>query len=163
MCVLPIDVINLIYTFNPCHRADFAYCLKRIALSRSFRGIHYEGVKTRYKTIANLFDRQIHRSKNWDLESIMKNHIHDPDHCIRSLNLCKCCSRHQMNRPTSIDDKNPRLIKLSNKGSNTLHECNCDCRHWSRFTYKAFNNLLDDKSPFSKKWAECESDSESDY
>ena len=45
------------------------------------------------------------------------------------LALCKCCDRHQMNKPTIfktwVDNNTPLLFHYNS--------CNCKCRHIARF------------------------------
>jgi hypothetical protein len=45
---------------------------------------------------------------------------------LKDLSQCTCCERHQMNRPSCIEDKK---TYVSNGLSNN---CDCACRHFSR-------------------------------
>ena len=52
---------------------------------------------------------------------------------LSELSECRCCERHQKNRPCNItDDKVYDLNGPSKKKINACNKCNCACRHYSR-------------------------------
>lgn len=56
--------------------------------------------------------------------------VTDPNKYIKILSECKCCERHQRERPTCL-----YLWKDTHfNGTNlTAGECSCPCRHYARF------------------------------
>lgn len=49
---------------------------------------------------------------------------------LDTLSVCKCCTRHQINKPTlfkTLVDNNSPLYNNNNNNS-----CNCKCRHYAR-------------------------------
>jgi hypothetical protein len=78
---------------------------------------------------------------------------------INNYSKCTCCERHQTNRPCSPSDFVEGEAKKSNRIEN---ECECSCRHLSRFicrsiidteestyqneNYEAVDNLVEDMS-----------------
>ena len=60
--------------------------------------------------------------------------IKNPNEFINILSTCECCERHQINRPIKLDGS-------YNNSSNIKHinnNCECQCRHYSRFICRAF-------------------------
>jgi len=60
-----------------------------------------------------------------------KNKILDQSSVLTTLNACKCCERHQINKP-----KNLSYVDDSHWGQYNLYKtnnCKCNCRHLSRF------------------------------
>ena len=45
---------------------------------------------------------------------------------------CKCCNRHQLNRPTTYDNLCEQEIIIEHKQCNNDFRCNCKCRHIMR-------------------------------
>jgi hypothetical protein len=48
-------------------------------------------------------------------------------HFITALNTCKCCDRHQVDRPTKYGTWIVRKVPTSQ-----YTDCNCQCRHFAR-------------------------------
>lgn len=68
------------------------------------------------------------------IDFLRKNNTdNDLDTIIKSMNICGCCKRHQINKPSNlnkyIDTKFPNLDK------NII--CNCSCRHIARACCRA--------------------------
>tara|TARA_B100001250_G_C19608408_1_gene703808 strand:+ start:338 stop:850 length:513 start_codon:yes stop_codon:yes gene_type:complete len=158
MSIIPTEVLNIIFEFNPEHRPLFKRCLKRIESYKSLRQIPINGCLSRYKYLLNIFDNQIDYGGNWDMEEIVRKYINDPEIFIRNYSKCKCCERHQILRPTSLYDKSFEYIpNIATIGM--IHAgCRCPCRHNSRFIYYTFNNMMDERTPFSTAWTKdmCE-------
>ena len=65
----------------------------------------------------------------------------DSELAFAILNKCKCCERHQQNRPKKFEiwDKNNEQqyilpkIKIKELQISQLNACACDCRHLSRW------------------------------
>ena len=60
---------------------------------------------------------------------------------LTSLNTCKCCLRHTINRPSSADEHYNQEKQKDSYPDNIKMECNCECRHYSRNIYRAINNI----------------------
>ncbi len=61
---------------------------------------------------------------------------------VITLSKCYCCPRHQINKPTTINDKYTYPINRHNlhiQDKCALHNCNCTCRHLSRFLCRIHN------------------------
>uniref|UniRef100_A0A6C0L322 Uncharacterized protein n=1 Tax=viral metagenome TaxID=1070528 RepID=A0A6C0L322_9ZZZZ len=155
--MLPIvtDILNIIFEYNPEHRPLFEKSLKRIITYPVLKEIEKVGAFSRINKILNEFDKNIFNSSDYDLEKLIKKQIHDPNFIIKSLNKCNCCQRHNTNKPKNLKDKSV-IMKINCETqihyTPTHSECNCYCRHFSRFIYRSFNNIMDKKIPFSTKW-----------
>ena len=75
-----------------------------------------------YDTYQNITFIEYLVEKGFSVEK-MKEYIDD-------FSQCKCCDRHQINKPCSPSDFVEGESKKSNRGGN---ECKCSCRHLSRF------------------------------
>lgn len=67
---------------------------------------------------------------------------HDSEHIFHVLSTCKCCLRHQQNRPSSLTEN---IIYPQN--NDTIEEivcklniCACPCRHISRYITNYLQN-----------------------
>jgi len=77
-------------------------------------------------------------SNDWsqitDKPDIEKNYM------ILQLNNCKCCERHQVNKPKILE----KYIETNFKGDDkSKYNCKCQCRHMARFICRSkygFNN-----------------------
>ncbi len=76
------------------------------------------------------------KSKDHTFTSLHKYIKHDKEHIFKVLKMCKCCLRHQRNRPSSLTDN---IIYPQNHDFTMeeivckLHICACPCRHISRY------------------------------
>ncbi len=62
--------------------------------------------------------------------------LSNPMNAIKVLDTCKCCHRHQINRPDKLKKYESPPDKLhSIKG---FGSCQCECRHMSRHICRAF-------------------------
>lgn len=57
-----------------------------------------------------------------------RNKILNNRDILNTFASCKCCSRHQINKPTSLNTWRDLTIPFSQDTS-----CKCDCRHLSRW------------------------------
>lgn len=51
---------------------------------------------------------------------------------FKKLAECKCCDRHQLNRPTTYDNLCEQEIIIEHKQCNNDFMCNCTCRYIMR-------------------------------
>ena len=153
--VLPSEIINIIFEFNPEHRPLLGECLKRVENYKLLKELPLKGSLSRYRYLLNKFDDKVlHSGEKMDMEALVRKHINDPNVFIKNYNKCKCCKRHQRERPRSLYDKSFVSEPNPSREPSYMATCNCPCRHNSRFIYKTFNNLIDIRTPFSTEWAE---------
>lgn len=57
-----------------------------------------------------------------------KNRILNRRDVLNTFSACKCCEKHQKNKPTVLSKWEDKIIPLSQHIS-----CECSCRHLSRF------------------------------
>jgi len=63
-----------------------------------------------------------------------KNRIMKPKEALKVLNLCKCCKRHQINKPKKFEKWIETEMNLKEWDSITMGcMCKCTCRHHARF------------------------------
>lgn len=159
--MLPIvtDILNIIFEYNPEHRPLFKESLKRIITYPVLKELETVCAFSRINRILYEFDNNVCNSGDYDLEKLIRKHVLDPNLIIKCLHRCNCCKRHNTNKPRNLKDKS-FLIRITDEtkihGIYTNNECNCNCRHFSRFIYRTFNNIMDEKIPFSTKWCEDE-------
>lgn len=149
---LPKEVVNHIYEYSPEHRPAYSQCMVRVKLSKVLRQIRVKGTLSRIKHIERSFDRQVSDIGDWDLESLVKRQIQDPEYIVKYLSKCRCCKRHQKYKPKNLSNTLIDTTELCKY--NVLRGCRCSCRHYSRFINGAFTNRLSCSIPFSSKWAE---------
>ena len=76
------------------------------------------------------------RSNYLCLPDLLSVTVNDHDYMVKQLDKCKCCLRHQANRPPDILHSN-----LGTKKAYPYHmrsDCKCMCRHFSRQLVSSF-------------------------
>ena len=71
---------------------------------------------------------------NDTFEQYIQLNLSNPMNAVKVLDTCKCCERHQKNRPH-------KLGKINEMPGSPYHfnkSCTCQCRHLSRFICRAF-------------------------
>ena len=114
---LPEELKYVVYRLDASHRQNFHPTLGAIPLA---------GIRIRLARLKTLCINQS--------ISTLVNEIADPEHFVIVLSTCRCCTRHQTNRPKSIHDRNfPEYgcIRIPKKGE-FVEMCECDCRSVSR-------------------------------
>ena len=156
---LPKEIIDHIYEYNAEHRIKFKECVIRIPNYKLLNQIPLGAVSCRITTIINLFDKEIEENNNWDFSKLLKENLNEPGHFVKILNKCKCCKRHQMNRPNLLN--NTKYILQDTKNNTENEVCNCLCRHISRRIVQSFNlKTIYKNIPFTTEWIKY---MESDY
>ncbi len=152
MLSITTDILNIIYEYNPEHRPLFKECLKRILTFKLLKQIPKAGTFSRINHILNEFDESVFNGGEYDLEKLIRKHIPDPNFVIQNLHKCNCCTRHMTNKPKNLNDK----LTLSGVAAPQMTRpppfCTCNCRHFSRWIYRTFNNIIDENIPLSTKW-----------
>lgn len=123
---IPDEVVDVIYTY--LH--ELKYCLDDIKV---------KGCRSRMNQIVDGWVQVIKKDKYIEYMSYIHKNINDPEHIINQLSKCNCCSRHQSNRPTTLNDI--RYLKfITNYNydnmNQDIHECKCTCRHNCRRLFK---------------------------
>ena len=73
------------------------------------------------------------KSSNDAIDNFKKDLKENELEYFSKLSECKCCDRHQKNRPCNITDyKKYEFNGCSDAKINACNECNCACRHYSR-------------------------------
>jgi hypothetical protein len=62
------------------------------------------------------------------------NNINNLEEVFNDLITCNCCKKHKINRPTNLET----WREINNHKSQNVSQCKCQCRHYSRFVYRAF-------------------------
>ena len=82
--VLPSEIINIIFEFNPEHRPLLGECLKRVENYKLLKEIPLEGSLSRYRYLLNKFDDKVlHSGEKMDMEALVRKHINDPNVFIK--------------------------------------------------------------------------------
>lgn len=55
---------------------------------------------------------------------------------IKELNECKCCERHQINKPTQLEN----WLEIEKEQFAQYYDCDCDCRHRARWICRNYFN-----------------------
>ena len=117
---LPEDVILYIYTFNAEHREKFKNSLEEMVPKAAIVKFNY--IVSNWNNIPDSI-RPAFRS--YITES---SHMDSPGDFVKALNKCRCCIRHQFNKPKDINDRQYRkFIDGCSPGG-----CSCPCRHAAR-------------------------------
>lgn len=72
-------------------------------------------------------------------EDILNLYISDHNMYIKTLSMCKCCERHQQNRPTHSSCEQPEW-NLEHDTNIYKNKCTCPCRHYIRTICSAYHN-----------------------
>ena len=82
---------------------------------------------------SQLYFSEGEKSSNDAIDNFKKDLKENGSEYFTKLSECKCCDRHQKNRPCNITDyKVYDLNGPSKKKINACNKCNCACRHYSR-------------------------------
>ena len=156
---LPSDVINIIYTFNADHREQMKPVFKevrRIYFIRTFqRCVNYLGTQDIFNVV---FQSIFNETDHSDFIQVVRAVIEMKDFEIkRHLDFwgnCMCCRRHILDKPRIAEneynyyyDQFSQYIRDEDFHGPTYfsekafsNECNCVCRHFSRWIVRAYTN-----------------------
>jgi len=93
---------------------------------------------------------EFHRSRenNNDIPFwyVLEQKCMDPEKSLEILSKCKCCKRHQKNRPTDLNNyviptTSPLNLAPEDKHILLNYVCNCPCRNYSRWIVRSFYSL----------------------
>ena len=83
---------------------------------------------------------------NDDFYDILINNITEEEriNMIKILNKCKCCKKHNKNKPTIKQYLNGYVPHYSLTNNLNNLKCNCSCRHYIRHICRAKNDEIID-------------------
>ncbi len=89
---------------------------------------------TRLERLLSVADEWPNEKLDDTFEEYLKRNISNPEKAIKILANCKCCDRHQIKKPLILEKY------INSEISERTHqpECDCKCRHLSRFICRAF-------------------------
>lgn len=116
--ILPIELVEIIeeMAYGAHHREKFTPMMNEIRLKAAQKRIEYLNNNEYY--VGCPYNSFI---------QLISEKIDDPEHLVQVFNTCKCCARHQINRPKNINDNN-----FDFNISYNYSKCICECRHNSR-------------------------------
>ena len=79
------------------------------------------------------------KSSNDAIDNFKKDLKENGLEYFSKLSECKCCDRHQKNRPCNITDYKEYDWNGGNTLEPTCNECDCACRHYSRIIVYDFS------------------------
>ena len=110
--VLPHEVLEIIVTFNEQHAVRVLQNLtKRLIKDKIYRFKNTPFYKKNYLTELNFKGRKV-----------------TGEEAIKTLNLCKCCDRHQLDKPFSF----VKWVENQSQNNGIGYNCKCLCRHQAR-------------------------------
>lgn len=118
--LLPLEVVDYIWSFNHYWGA--------LVIQKKFKGCFEKKVGDVSALVNFAFIKCNLSSSMSNFSIFYKNKILKKEDVFKTLTLCNCCTRHQINKPKTLQ-----------KWINTeFHEtqdtdCDCQCRHLSRF------------------------------
>ena len=115
---------------------------RRNYFTSSLNEIRLKGTFSRINYIRNML--QYYKNNNshnyYDIKfyNMCITFVKDPEYVIDVLNTCKCCEKHQIKRPVSLNSYiSPFTMTYLSTSKNN---CNCKCRSYSRVIYQIFSN-----------------------
>jgi len=140
------EIINILNNFFPTDISKFI-------LQKVDKDVHKENL---YKCLEyiKLYSILIQSTKiskmfkRWNVihnQNVINSYFPDIDETLRILNMCNCCERHKVNKPSSLQSDSDtfclsrmKLINVKKIG------CDCKCRRLSRLILKYMLNNEDD-------------------
>ena len=97
-------------------------------------------LKNTWFQAGQLYFSEGEKSSNDAFDNFQKDLKENGSEYFTKLSECKCCDRHQKNRPCNITDYKVYDLNGPSKGKiNACNKCNCACRHYSRIIVYDFN------------------------
>lgn len=129
LALLPIDIINMIYKIN----IDWSINI----LNKHMRPFFKMILKNKIEFISKMINFAGFKCDlgfgMYNYSIFYKNRVMQKKEVLRVLNLCKCCDRHQINRPNKLK----KWIELDINNNQENHICECNCRHLARYICRA--------------------------
>jgi hypothetical protein len=118
--ILPIELVEIIeeMVYGVQHREKFTPMMNELMLKAAIKRMTY----------LNTGEYYLGCPPYVSFVQLINEKIDDKDYLVQVLNTCKCCKKHQINRPKNINDNH--LIQFSI--SYHYSKCDCQCRHYAR-------------------------------
>lgn len=129
--VLPKDLVYMIVSFDASHREKFAETLEKIPV---------KGILRRMSYIESSHMRRVCSEMGFSTrDEVWNDCIEDPEYFAKVLSKCDCCTRHQIDRPTSLYEWNgPPTGSIMSCYNTKECLCTCSCRHINRWLIRIF-------------------------
>lgn len=116
---LPREIKEIIekMVWNMEHKDKFLPLLNELPL----KAVHFK--------LDSLSKEYISEYNSESFITFLKYNLNDKEKLVNVLSKCKCCSRHQKNRPNHIHDWE---LKFNPKEETKKYSCKCCCRQYSR-------------------------------
>ena len=111
--ILPYDLIEYIWSLNYDWAAKIIQNKVKKSIINKINYLSYL-YNTSSHVILNIYN---------------KNHYILCNEILNTMNLCKCCARHQINKPNKLEPWEELPFQFTHINNN---ECFCSCRHISR-------------------------------
>ena len=118
--ILPVEVVDYIWSFNRPWAA--------LVIQQKFRECFEKKVIAVAALVNFAFFICSLSSCMSSFSSFYKNKILKKEDVFKTLTLCNCCTRHQINKPKTLQ----KWINTEFHGTQYT-DCHCQCRHLSRF------------------------------
>lgn len=128
MAQLPEDIIQYILEFNPEHREKFKL---------TFDELESKAAVMKHSILTNDWNAMSDEERtSFTTFIVFSSHIDDLQKYVKALHKCKCCARHQINKPRHYYDMewdiDPSDFILAAQQIQSHRNCSCPCRHMAR-------------------------------
>lgn len=133
---LPKSILIEIYQYNPEHREMFNESLLLIPK------VYADG-----KILSVMKEHPNKPYYHLAMEHYIRYFLDDAEYILKIFSNCKCCIRHQIRRPISLNEPNntpPFGISFRNNEYNNTCRCGCWCRSISRIMCRALGEIAFD-------------------
>ena len=129
MVELPEVIIQYILEYNPEHREKFKLM---------FDELESKAAVIKHDIISNDWNTMNHLERPSFYNFIISSHyIDDFQRYVKALHKCRCCARHQINKPRhyydmewDMEPSDSTILAVQQIRSH--RNCNCPCRHMAR-------------------------------
>lgn len=145
---LPDDIRIVIMEFNSQHRQMLSKTFDDIKLNAAFKRLNH--LTKIYNNDSDSHYRHHTERQYGCFVDLLNNHVNDHLHLLNGLNKCKCCPRHEINRPQVVthSESNTGEIILAppfrtryEESSMIDNECSCRCRHGMRWICRSYADI----------------------
>ena len=118
--LLPLEVVEYIWSFN--------YPSQASVIQKKFRECFQQKVNEVSNMVCFVMSNKNISLNLTNFSVFYKNKILKREDVFKTLTLCNCCARHQINKPKTLH----KWINTEFHGTQET-DCECQCRHLSRF------------------------------
>lgn len=124
---LPQDLVEYIWSFNYFWASNIIQKYTKNYISKKVRNIYN---MARFASHMCNLGIGVKKYNLFYHNKVLKN-----SDILISLNACKCCTKHQINKPNIIEP----WVDTEFHGTQDI-QCSCPCRHLARFICRAIND-----------------------